>query len=32
MGWYELNLSGAGYGPVEGSCGHGYEPMDSINF
>jgi hypothetical protein len=30
MGWYELNLSGAGQGPVEGYCEHGNEPSGSI--
>jgi hypothetical protein len=23
MRWYRLNLSGSGYGPVEGSCENG---------
>jgi hypothetical protein len=31
MGWYELDRSGSGWGPVEGYCEHGNEPLDSIN-
>jgi hypothetical protein len=30
MGWYGLNQSGSGYGPMEGSCEHGNEPSGSI--
>jgi hypothetical protein len=30
MGWYGLNRSGSGQGPIEGSCEHGNEPSDSI--
>jgi hypothetical protein len=30
MGWYGLDRSGLGQGPVEGSCEHGDEPSDSI--
>jgi hypothetical protein len=26
MGWYGLDSSGSGYGPVEGPCEHGKEP------
>jgi hypothetical protein len=26
MGWYELDWSDSGYGPVESSCEHGNEP------
>jgi hypothetical protein len=26
MGWYGLDCSGSGQGPLEGSCGHGNEP------
>jgi hypothetical protein len=32
MGWYVLDRSGSGKGPVEGSCEHGNEPSGSINF
>jgi hypothetical protein len=32
MGWYGLDRSGSGYGPVEGSCEHGSEPSGSIKF
>jgi hypothetical protein len=28
MGWYGLDSSG--YGPIEGSCEHGNEPLGSI--
>jgi hypothetical protein len=28
--WYGMDLSGSGYGPVEGSCEHGKEPSGSI--
>jgi hypothetical protein len=31
MGWYALDRSGSGYGPVEGSCEHGNEPLGSMN-
>jgi hypothetical protein len=30
MGWYGLDTSGSGYGPVEVSCEHGNEPSGSI--
>jgi hypothetical protein len=30
MGWYGLDRSGSGYGPVEGSCEHGNELPGSI--
>jgi hypothetical protein len=30
MGWYVLDRSGSGWGPVEGSCEHGDEPSGSI--
>jgi hypothetical protein len=30
MGWYGLDRSGSGYGPVEGSCERGNEPTGSI--
>jgi hypothetical protein len=30
MGWYVLDSSGSGWGPVEGSCEHGNEPSGSI--
>jgi hypothetical protein len=30
MEWYELDLSGSGYEPVEGSCEHPNEPSGSI--
>jgi hypothetical protein len=30
VGWYELDRSGSGYGPLEGSCEHGNEPSGSI--
>jgi hypothetical protein len=30
MGWYGLDGSGSGQGPVEGSCEHGNEPLGSI--
>jgi hypothetical protein len=30
MGWYGLDPSGSGYGPVEGSCEHGDEPSSSM--
>jgi hypothetical protein len=30
MGWYGLDRSGSGWGPVEGSCEHGNEPSGSI--
>jgi hypothetical protein len=30
MGWYGLDSSGSGYGPVEGSYDHGNEPSGSI--
>jgi hypothetical protein len=29
-GWYGLNLSGSGYGPVEGCFEHGNEPSGFI--
>jgi hypothetical protein len=32
MGWYGLDRSGSGWGPVEGFCEHGDEPSGSINF
>jgi hypothetical protein len=30
MGWYGLDQTGSGYGPVEGSCEHGDEPSGSF--
>jgi hypothetical protein len=30
MGWYGLDSSTSGYGPVEGSCKHGNEPSGSM--
>jgi hypothetical protein len=30
MGWYGMDRSGSGKGPVEGSCEHGNEPLGSI--
>jgi hypothetical protein len=30
MGWYGLDQSGPGQGPVEGSCGNGNDPSGSI--
>jgi hypothetical protein len=30
MGWYGLDCSGSGYGPVEGSCEYCNEPSGSI--
>jgi hypothetical protein len=30
MGWYRLDRSSSGWGPVEGSCEHGKEPSGSI--
>jgi hypothetical protein len=30
MGWYGLDQSGSGLGPVEGSCEYGNEPLGSI--
>jgi hypothetical protein len=30
MGWYGLDRSGSGWGPMEGSYGHGDEPSGSI--
>jgi hypothetical protein len=30
MGWYGLDQSGSGGGPVEGSCEHGNKPSGSI--
>jgi hypothetical protein len=30
MGWYGLDRSGSGYGPVEDSCEHGNDPSGSI--
>jgi hypothetical protein len=32
MGWYELDQSSSGQGPVEGSFEHGSEPSGSIKF
>jgi hypothetical protein len=32
MGWYGLDLSRPGYGPVEGSCEHGNELSGSIKW
>jgi hypothetical protein len=32
MGWYELDCSCSGYGPVEGSCEHGKEFSGSIKY
>jgi hypothetical protein len=29
-GWYGLDRTGSGYGPVEGSCEHGAEPSGSL--
>jgi hypothetical protein len=29
MGWYRLEGTGSGYGPVKGSCEHGDEPSGS---
>jgi hypothetical protein len=31
MGWYGLDRSGSGKGPVKGSCENGNEPSSSIN-
>jgi hypothetical protein len=30
MGWYGLDRTGSGYGPVESSCEHGDEPSGSL--
>jgi hypothetical protein len=30
MGWYRLDSSDRGYGPVWGSCAHGNEPLAFI--
>jgi hypothetical protein len=30
LGWYGLDRSGYGEGPVQGSCEHGNEPLGSI--
>jgi hypothetical protein len=30
MGWYALDRTGSGQGPVEGSCEHGDEPSGSL--
>jgi hypothetical protein len=30
MGWWGLDRSGLGWGPMEGSCEHGSEPSGSI--
>jgi hypothetical protein len=30
MGWYGLDGTGSGQGPVEGSCEHGDEPSGSL--
>jgi hypothetical protein len=30
MGWYGLDSSGSGYGPLEGSCEHGNKPSGSV--
>jgi hypothetical protein len=30
MGWYGLDCSALGWGPVEGSCEHGSEPSGSM--
>jgi hypothetical protein len=30
MAWYGLDLSGSGWGPVEGFCEHGNEPSGPI--
>jgi hypothetical protein len=32
MGWYGLDSSGSGYGPVVGSCEHGNGPSGSIKY
>jgi hypothetical protein len=32
MGWYVLDSFGSGYGPVEGYCEHGSEPLGSIKY
>jgi hypothetical protein len=32
MGWYGLDLSGPGYGPVAGSCERGNEPSGLIKY
>jgi hypothetical protein len=32
IGWYGLDSSGSGQGPVEGSCEHCNEPSGSIKF
>jgi hypothetical protein len=32
MGWYGLDRSDSGYGPVEDSCEHGNEPSGSIKY
>jgi hypothetical protein len=30
IGWYGLDRTGSGYGPVEGSCEHGDESSGSL--
>jgi hypothetical protein len=30
MGWYKMDLSDSGWGPVEESCEHGNEPLVSL--
>jgi hypothetical protein len=30
VGWYGMDRSGSGYGPVEDSCEYGNEPSGSI--
>jgi hypothetical protein len=32
MGWYGLDLSGSGYGPVDGTCEHGNETSRFMKF
>jgi hypothetical protein len=32
MGWYGIDLSGSGYGPVVGSCEHNIELSVSIKY
>jgi hypothetical protein len=32
MVWYELDLSGSGYGIVQGSCEHSNETSSSVRF
>jgi hypothetical protein len=32
LGWYRLDLSGLGSGPVGGSCEHKSDPSSTANF